>query len=52
MQEARDRPVHFREVLATLYHNLGVDPSELTFPDRAGRPQQLLAGAVPMRELV
>ena len=24
-EEAKDRPVHFQEVFATLYHNLGID---------------------------
>lgn len=37
--EAVDRPVHFNEVLATLYHNLGIDPGRVTLSDFAGRPQ-------------
>jgi hypothetical protein len=36
---ANNRPVHFQEVVATLYHNLGIDVSTTTVPDPAGRPQ-------------
>jgi len=35
--EAKDRPVHFQEVLATLYHCLGIDPNHTTVPDLSGR---------------
>lgn len=50
--EAADRPVHFREVFATLYHNLGIDAKNTTLPDPAGRPQYLVDGYDPIRELV
>jgi hypothetical protein len=36
---ANNRPVHFQEVVATLYRNLGIDVSRTTVPDPAGRPQ-------------
>jgi hypothetical protein len=39
--EAKDRPVHVQEVLATLYQHLGIDP-DTTVPDRSGRPMYLL----------
>jgi hypothetical protein len=48
---ARERPVHFREVFATLYHNLGIDPSTTTLMDPSGRPQHLVDQPV-IRELV
>jgi hypothetical protein len=48
---ARERPIHFREVFATLYHNLGIDPSTTTLMDPSGRPQHLV-DAPPIRELV
>jgi hypothetical protein len=48
---AAQRPVHFGEVFATLYHNLGIDPSQTTIPDPTGRPQHLV-DQPPMRELV
>jgi hypothetical protein len=48
---AKDRPVHFQEVMATLYHNLGLDPARTTIPDPTGRPQYLVEEP-PMRELL
>ncbi len=48
---ANNRPVHFGEVFATLYHNLGVDTSRTFIVDPTGRPQHLIDKA-PMRELV
>jgi hypothetical protein len=45
------RPVHFQDVFATLYHNLGIDPSTTTLPDPNGRPQHLLPSGQPIREL-
>ena len=51
--EAKDRPVHFGEVFATLYHNLGLDPNTTTVPDLTGRPQFLVDhGYQPMKEVV
>ncbi|MDA0282106.1 MAG: DUF1501 domain-containing protein [Planctomycetota bacterium] len=49
--EAIERPIHFGEVLATLYGNLGVDAKNVKLHDLAGRPQYLLDHA-PMPELV
>ena len=50
---AKDRPVHFQEVFATLYHNLGIDLSSATVKDLQGRPHFLVDdGMLPMRELV
>jgi hypothetical protein len=39
---AATRPVHFRDVLATIYHNLGIDPHGVIH-DKAGRPVSILA---------
>jgi hypothetical protein len=51
--EAAKRPVTFGELFATLYRNLGIDVSQVTLPDLAGRPQYLVEGnAVPLPELV
>lgn len=51
--EAADRPVHFQDVFATLYHNLGIDIDQATVADLNGRPQYLVAdGHEPIRELV
>jgi len=48
---ATQRPVHFGEVFATLYHNLGINPSVTTINDPTGRPQHVIEEAA-MRELV
>jgi hypothetical protein len=50
-ERAKDRPVHFQEVVATLYHNLGLDPTGTTLTDPTGRPQYLTERG-PLRELV
>jgi uncharacterized protein (DUF1501 family) len=48
----RSRPIHFQEVIATLYRNLGFDAAAMTVTDPTGRPQHLLDQAKPIRELV
>ena len=51
--DAIARPVTFSDVYATLYHNLGIDPSSATVTDLNGRPQYLLEeNTPPLRELV
>ncbi len=47
-----DRPVHIQEVIATLYHNLGIDVKSTTITDPAGRPQYLVDHREPIRELI
>jgi uncharacterized protein (DUF1501 family) len=47
----KNRPVHFQSVFATLYQNLGIDPST-TLPDRNGRPMPLLDRWEPIQEVV
>jgi len=36
------RPVHFQEVFATLYHNMGLNVDLTTIEDTTGRPQYLI----------
>ncbi|HLJ93206.1 MAG TPA: DUF1501 domain-containing protein [Gemmataceae bacterium] len=48
---AKERPVHFQEIMATLYHNLGIDPATATIVDPTGRPQHLVEYST-LRELV
>ena len=48
---AANRPVTFPEVMATLYHNLGIDPSGSTIVDPTGRPQHVIE-AEALRELI
>ena len=51
--EPVDRPIRFQEVFATLYHNLGIDTSQVTIPDLNGRPNYVIdPDAKPIRELV
>ncbi|MBM84321.1 MAG: hypothetical protein CMJ78_27510 [Planctomycetaceae bacterium] len=50
--EAVDRPVHFGEVHATLYHQMGLNPNQTTVTDLTGRPQYLVDRHEPMRELI
>jgi hypothetical protein len=49
---AKDRPVSFQEVFATLYHCLGLETQTGTLIDLSGRPQYLVDGALPIRELI
>jgi uncharacterized protein (DUF1501 family) len=49
---AASRPVHYQDVLATVYHNLGIDP-HVFISDKANRPISILPpSAEPIRELV
>lgn len=50
-EHAVERPVHFKEVVATLYHSLGIDTTRDTVTDPAGRPQYPV-DVPPMRELI
>lgn len=47
-----ERPVHYRDGFATLYHNLGIDIRKVTLQDPEGRPYFLLPGHEPIAELV
>lgn len=49
---AKDRPVHYQEVFATMYHALGIDPETTTIIDPNGRPQYLLDHRCPVEELI
>ncbi len=51
-EEPRDRPVHYQNVFATLYHKLGIDPMTATVPDFNGRPHYLLDRRDPIEELL
>jgi hypothetical protein len=41
---AKDRPVGFGDIFATLYRNLGLNPETATILDPTGRPQHLAEG--------
>src|SRR5208282_5880694 len=38
---AKDRPVKFADIFATIWNNLGIDPETTTINDPGGRPQHL-----------
>jgi Protein of unknown function (DUF1501) len=49
---AASRPVPYQDVLATIYHNLGIDPHAF-IQDKANRPVALLPGtAEPIHEFI
>lgn len=49
---ADTRPIHYRDVLATIYHNMGIDSGEF-LRDLNDRPVKILPEeATPIRELV
>ena len=50
-ERAKGKPYTPQNVLATIYHILGIDPSR-AFPDYQGRPVHLLDDREPIRELL
>jgi hypothetical protein len=51
-EHAKDRPVKFSDIHATLWHALGLDPETTTINDPGGRPQHLVDGGTMIKELV
>lgn len=50
--EPVDRPVHYKDVMATLFHNLGVDAPRTTVTDAVDRPHYILDVGEALPELV
>jgi hypothetical protein len=50
-ERAKSGSISFQNIVATIYHVLGVDPNT-TLPDFNGRPQYLLNDKEPIKELV
>jgi Protein of unknown function (DUF1501) len=49
---AASHPIHYLDILATIYHNLGIDPHAF-IRDKADRPVNILPStATPIRELI
>ncbi len=46
------RPVDYKDIFATLYHTLRIDPLATTLIDPHGRPQYLLDAGKPLKELI
>jgi hypothetical protein len=51
-EEPDERPIDFKDVFATLYHNMGIDTAATPIPDETGRPHYLLEGHEPIPEIV
>jgi len=49
---AKDRPIKFADIHATIYKNLGIDPETTTILDPGNRPQHIIDGGSAIRELV
>jgi len=47
----KDKPVHIREICATIYELLGIDPAMPVY-DRAGRPVPVAHGGQAIREIL
>jgi hypothetical protein len=47
----KERPLTPRDVLATVYRHLGIDPRR-EFRDFAGRPVPILSDGEPIRDLI
>ena len=50
--EVTRRPVQFQDVIATLYHNLGIDARAVSLDDTRGVPHYLVKNGKPIEELV
>jgi hypothetical protein len=50
-ERPKDRPITAPQLLATMYHALGIDPSQ-TFPNGSGRPMYVLDDREPVKELL
>ena len=48
---AKDRPVSFGDIFATLYRNLGLEPETTTIMDLTGRPHLLVEGGTAGADL-
>jgi uncharacterized protein (DUF1501 family) len=49
---ADDRPIHYRDVMATLLHRMGFDVRDQQVTDQEGRPTSLYPGHQPISELI
>ena len=47
-----ERPLDPEDVIATVYHHLGIDGRQIAIPDRTGRPRYLVEKGEPIRELL
>ena len=50
-ERPQDRPVSYQDLLATIYHSMGINP-EHTFLNQSGRPVPILSSGAAIAELV
>ncbi|MDW8207739.1 MAG: DUF1501 domain-containing protein, partial [Chloroherpetonaceae bacterium] len=50
--EAQERPVHYKDVLVTLYQRMGIDIVHTPVYDALHRPNYLYEGHEPIKELI
>ncbi len=50
-EHVADRPVTPQDVTSTVFHHLGINASEVLFPDTVNRPTALVEHGEPVREL-
>jgi Protein of unknown function (DUF1501) len=50
-ENPKTRPIHHQDVLATMYHQLGIDWKS-TFSNEAQRPVEILNNGTPIREIL
>jgi len=48
----KSQPVHYKDVVATMYRTIGINPHTTTIPDPTGRPQYLLDAGRAIEALV
>lgn len=51
-EHAKDRPIKFSDIHATIWHNLGLNPETTTIFDPGNRPQHLTDGGEAIKELI
>jgi hypothetical protein len=51
-EDVVQRPLDPQDVVATIYHHLGIDGSRVTFHDRLDRPLRAIEDGAPIRELL
>ncbi len=51
-EHPKDRPLTPNDLWATMFHHLGIEPLQTSFPDHSGRPMPILPDGEPIRELL
>jgi hypothetical protein len=51
-EEPDERPIHYKDVFATLYRNMGISIADTPLMDTLGRPHYLFEDREPIKELI